>query len=188
MTEELSYAQLIGMIRDLVEKKRAATLYIRTDQDRMVMVSTQGGKIITLSSGPKHGVKAVPLLRETHSAAVRIESTPVSYHSDEVPETDVLLAMLESDTQQTPTASTTPPGVPTVSSAETARIRAILSSLLTEYLGPMAPMCCDDVLEAVGSPLDANRLSEAVKQMAAEAGGPDEARAFTERAWKALKS
>ena len=186
MSEKISPAEVIQMIRDLVTSKQTATLYIHTDRNRMVMVATKDGGIITLSSGPKHGAKAIPMLREMRSASVRVDNNAISYHSENIPPTAVLLSMLETETQKAPAASRKRPAAMGASGMEIEKVRTILSQLLTEYLGPIAPMFCEQVLDSMGNSLDSDRLRAAVQQLAAEAGGPEEARAFTERAWEQL--
>ena len=47
MSEKISPAEVIQMIRDLVTSKQTATLYIHTDRNRMVMVATKDGQLWT---------------------------------------------------------------------------------------------------------------------------------------------
>jgi hypothetical protein len=187
MSKEIPAGEVFGMIRDLVDRMETATLYIRTDKNRAVMVATKGGEIITLSSGPRHGAKAIPILRDMRTAAVRVEGHAISYHSEHMPPTAVLMAMLETDSSDQAEAggeSTGASGGAAVGVAD--RVKTVLSQLLSEYLGPVAPICCEQVMESLGNPSDADRLRLAVEKMAAEAGSPEEAQAFTLRAWKRL--
>jgi hypothetical protein len=174
------------MIHDLVTGNRTATLYVRTDKNRVVIVATREGEIITLSSGPKRGEKAIPILREMRSAAVRVENGAIAFHSSSLAPTPVLLALMEADEIPDSDPSHPPREALPAVTPQFEKVRAILSRLLTEYLGPLAPMCCEQVLESLGNSLDGDRLGLAIGRMAAEAGSPEEARAFTERAWKLL--
>lgn len=186
MNEKYSYAKVVDMIRVLVARMQTATLYIRTDHNRMVLVAMKDGEIITLSSGPRHGAKAISILREMRSAAVRIDNNAIAYHTENMPPTTVLLSMLETGTQQAPAVSGKRPSASGSSGMEKERVKIILSQLLTEYLGPIAPMCCEQVLDAMGNSLDVDQQRAAVQQLATEAGSPEEARAFTERARQQL--
>jgi len=187
MSKKISRTEVIEMIRALVTSNRTATLYIHTDKNHMVMVAVQGGEVITLSSGPRHGARAIPYLREMLSAVVRVDTNAIAYHTENVPPTRVLLSMLETETQQAPGAigkRSSPSGS---AGMEIEKVKTILSQLLAEYLGPIAPMACEQVLDPMGDSLNTARLRAAVEQLAAEAGGPEESRAFTQRAWHQLK-
>jgi len=187
MSEKLSNAQVLQLIRDHVSDMRTATLYIRTDQNRLVIVAIRQGDIVTLSSGPKHGEKAIPLLREMQSAVVRVEDEAVPFHSESVPPTTVLMAMLEGDTaRQVPVGDETPQAGGGTD-LETQRITAVLADLLSEYLGPVAPVFCEQVVGSLARPLNHDRLVSAVEKLATEAGGPQEAEDFRKRAREQLK-
>jgi hypothetical protein len=186
MNNEIPAAEVIQTIRDLVNSKGTATLYVRTDKNRVVIVAVKEGEIITLSSGPKHGAKAIPVLREMRSAAVRLENGAIAFHSENMPATSALLATLEGDPPDGDTRREERAGARNKTGLEVEKVKAVLSQLLSEYLGPMAPVCCEQVFDSLGNSLDAERLRLAIKKMAAEAGSPDEAQSFTLRAWKRL--
>jgi hypothetical protein len=95
LSDEMSYDQVIGLIERLATQRGTATLYVRTDKNRIVMVSIDNGRIVTLSSGPKRGESAIPLLQEMSSAVVRIEASAVAYHSEGMPSTQAILTMLQ---------------------------------------------------------------------------------------------
>jgi hypothetical protein len=186
MSDQISSAEVIQMIRDLVNRTQTATLYVRTDQNHVVIVATKGGEIITLSSGSAHGEKAIPVLREMQWATVRVDGNAIAYHSEAMPPTPTLLGLLSSDTQPASRVNGKRLDSAGLSNVDSERVKKILSELLSEYLGPIAPMFCEQVLESVGDSLDPKRLRMAVEKMAAEAGGTEEVRDFTNRAWKQL--
>ncbi len=187
MSKKITRTEVIEMIRALVTSNRTATLYIHTDKNHMVMVATQGGEVITLSSGPRHGVKAIPYLREMLSAVVRVDANAIAYHTENVPPTRVILSMLEAEAVQASGAVAKGPAAAASPGMEMEKVKTILSQLLAEYLGPIAPMACEHVLNPMGDTLDIARLRDAVEQLAEEAGGPAESRTFTQRAWHQLK-
>jgi len=186
MSDEISRADVIRLIRNLVAEKGTGTLYIRTNQNRVVMVAVQGGNIITLSSGPRHGESAIPMLREMSSAVVRVDSTAVAYHSDQMPPTAVLLTMLDADPGPATAGVATVQGQRARLGPEAEKVKMVLGRLLTDYMGPVGPMVCDQALGQLGDSIDGGRLRALVDQLATEIGDSDEARTFTEKAWKEL--
>jgi len=186
MSDEISRGDVISLIRNLVAEKRTGTLYIRTNLNRVVMVALKGGNIITLSSGPRHGEKAIPMLQEMSSAVVRIDDTAVAYHSEHMPQTQVLLAMIEAEAGQANSGAAAAQRRTAQLGPEAARVRTLLGRLLTDYMGPVAPMVCDQFLGPLGNSMDGDRLRAAIKGLAAEIGDSDEARSFTEKACKEL--
>jgi hypothetical protein len=62
-----------------------------------------------------------------------------------------------------------------------------LTTLLTDYMGPVAPIVCDDCLAACGTPLTAEALSTAIARMAQEIGSASEAQSFSLQARQRLK-
>lgn len=186
MSDEISRAEVIRMIRNLVADKGTATLYIRTNQNRVVMVAVSGGNIITLSSGPRHGAKAVPMLQEMVSGTVRTDDTAVAYHSDQLPPTDALLTMLEASPEPATFANAAAQAQSGRLGPEAEKVKLVLGRLLTDFMGPVAPMVCDQYLGQLGTSIDSGRLRALVDQLAAEIGDSEEARTFTEQAWKEL--
>ncbi|MDJ0807393.1 MAG: hypothetical protein QNJ78_11220 [Gammaproteobacteria bacterium] len=186
MGEEITSAELTRMVHDSLAEMRSATLFIRTDKNRIIVISTKGGEIITMFSGPKHGAGVIPMLLEMHSATVRIDDVAISHRSSSLPPTPVLMDMLESGKVNVPVETSKGSKATPASRPDFEVAKAVLSELLTEYLGPLAPMCCDDILESLGNSLEGDRLRTAIEKMAAEAGGPEEAQAFSEKAWKQL--
>lgn len=186
MTQQFSYADVVDMVRDLVAKKGTGTLYVRTDQNRVVMIGIRGGEIVTLSSGPKRGEKAIPILRDMGSAAVRVEDSAVAYHSEEMPPTAVILAMLGSRTQpQVPDApAKEPPG--TDASIEAERVKTVVCHLLGPHLGPITPLICEEVVGSITGPLDAQALRTIVERLASEIADQTEALQFVAEAQRQL--
>lgn len=187
MSAEISRAEVFRMIRGLVTGKGTATLYIHTDNNRMIIVAAQDGEIITLTSGPKHGAKAIPMLQEMQSAKVRVDDNAISLRSENMPPTSELLTLIETETPDASDESGKRSPATRVLTPKVEEAKGILSQLLTEYMGPIAPMYCEQVLDSLGNSLDGDNLLIAVDKMAKEAGGPAEAQAFTEQALKKLR-
>jgi len=190
MNDQFSYPDVVRMIKDLVAKRGTATLYVRTDRNRVVMIGVRGGEIVTLSSGPKRGEKAIPMLREMSSATVRIEDSAVAFHSEEMPSTQTILAMLsaEAEPRQPETsaaAANTPPSNDRV--METEKVRTVLCHLLGPHLGPISPLICEEVVDSISGPLDAQRLRSIIDRLATEIADPAEALQFAAEAARQLK-
>ena len=151
------------------------------------MVAVKSGNIITFSSGPRHGEKAIPMLQEMTSAVVRVSDEALSYRSNQMPPTQRLLEMLEADlgpqTAGEAAAGGWRSGGP---GAEAEQVRLVLGQLLIDFMGPVAPMVCDQHLSSLGGSLDTDRLRVLIAKLAAEIGDSEEAQTFTEQARNAL--
>lgn len=187
MTQQFSYADVVRMIRELVAKKDTATLYVRTDQNRVVMVGIRGGEIVTLSSGPKRGEKAIPILRDMTSAAVRVEDSALAYHSHEMPTTAVILAMLGSGSEPQASVTTADEPASTNGSMEAERVRTVLCHLLGPHLGPISPLICEEVVGGITGQLDTQALRNIIERLATEIADPTEALQFVSDAQRELK-
>jgi len=190
MSEETPRAEVIRMIHDAVAKKRTTTFYIRTDKNRMVMLGIKQGEIVTLSSGPKRGENAVPILREMTSGVVRSEDAAVAFHSDQMPPTGALLAMIEATdvgSDGLHRAAQGTPSPPTGAGMEKEAAQTILCQLLAKYMGPIAPMVCKDAFDNLGDSVDAPQLWTAIETLAAEIDNDIEAKEFSRLAAQQLK-
>lgn len=196
MKEEISRTEVIRWLRKLVADKRTATLYVRTNHNRMAMIGIKKGEIVTLVCGPKRGMKAIPLLQEMSSAVVNEENTAVAHHSDELPPTSTILAMIEAGGEMasfvgdgSPASQTFSPMAAMASAGfvKTISARATLVELLTDYMGPIASMVCDDALDSFGPTIDnPAKLREAIDRIARELNDIRDAKAFAAQAKKLL--
>jgi len=153
----------------------------------VVMIGVRGGEIVTLSSGPKRGERAIPILREMGSAAVRQEDSAVAYHSDEMPSTAVILAMLGSGSEPQASAAPAKEAGSSDSVIEAERVRTVLCQLLGPHLGPISPLICEEVVDSISGPLNAQALLNIIERLATEIADPMEALEFVAEAQRQLK-
>jgi len=190
MNDEMPREKIIRLIKDAVARKSTGTVYIRTDLKHMVIIGLKDGEIVTLLSGPKRGVKAIPVLAGMRAGVLRLEETVVPFHLDELPRTDALLEMLEQGGADSRQGSAIAPHAASRAgdaAFEKEAVRKVLCPLLTEYMGPISSIMCADALAGLGDSADVVQLRSAIDQMAAEIGNAEEAKQFTQRAAQQLK-
>jgi hypothetical protein len=187
MHEKVCYADVVRTIRDLVSRRGTATLYVRTDRNRIVIIGVKSGRIVTLSSGPKRGEKAIPILREMSAGAMRVDDSALAYRSEEMPPTPAILAMLVSGRDRRPSAAHRAEPATSDRIMEAEKIRTILCQLLGPHLGPKSPLACEEVVASANGPLDAQGLRNIIDRLAAEIADPAEALKFATEATRQLR-
>ncbi len=78
-----------------------------------------------------------------------------------------------------------PPEAP---SFDMQRAKSALCELLTDYLGPFAPIICDEKVVAMGDSADLGTIKAALEEIAGELQDRKEAEEFLARAWKRLQA
>ena len=184
MTESVDYAVFYEQLSELVSRRETGTIYVKNDANHLAIIGIRGGKIISLACGPKRGRSAVELIRHTRSCSVRVDDGAVSFHEHELPSTAELLEQLsplhdlgETASQQGP-GSTLPDGV--------AGHAQFLCNLLTEFIGPVAPLVCEEKIVSAGALAAPDQLAQVIHELAREIDDPEEARQFVNRAEQAL--
>jgi hypothetical protein len=203
MSERITYPQLLELLRDLVAKGETATLYISTDQNHSVVIGVQAGRIVALSSGLRHGEKAIPLVREMREGSYRREAVAVPHRSKQLPPTEEILALLAGDDvsslaephaaseagiEPSPTveiATDHPPPLPLAFDPK--RAHKALCELLSDYLGPICSMVCEESEERLGGVHNPRDLEVLIDLLAREIAAPEEAEQFTVRARERLE-
>ncbi len=183
MSERIDYGEFYQRILELVTDKSTGTLYARTNKNHLVIVAVRDGRIVSLACGPKRGDAAVPLIRQMVSADVRLDDSAIPYHERELPPTERILAVLEPGTWASVNDSaTTPAASHGTMPADIQGKAQALCELLTDYIGPAAPLVCEEKLSTFAALDNPQSIDSAITNLAAEIQDSREAREFDSRA------
>lgn len=187
MAEQITYDGFLNLIESMVERKESGALYVRTDTNRSIFVGLRNGIIEALASGPKHGLDAITTILQMSHGSCRRDDTVLSFHSKDLPSTSDILLLLKKRAplpveQESPVASPARD-----SEIDSGRAGKILCELLHDYLGPVAPLICEDVTgngAKIRTPAD---LDTAIGCLAEEIESSAEAAEFIVRAREGVR-
>ena len=186
MTEAVDYAVFYDQLSELVSRRETGTIYLKNDANHLAIIGIRNGRIISLACGPKRGKSAVELVRHTRSCSVRVDDGAVSFHEHELPSTAELLEQLSPMQDLGETASKQEPGASLPDGV--AGHAQILCSLLTEFIGPVAPLVCEEKIVSADGLAAPEQLAQVIHKLALEIDDPEEARQFVDRAQQALQT
>lgn len=159
----LGYRDLIGEVRRLSAEGRTGTVFITTADNHSVRFVLRGGTISAVGFGLQTGLAAVTSITRITGGRLSFSDEPLQHESQaELPPTAELLTLLSGAAADAGDGGGAGPGLMATSLN---RSSAILEAELVEYLGPMARVVCNDVIEG----------------LARELGDRDKAARFTER-------
>ena len=188
MGEFAHYGELVSVLKQSVKDRTTGTLFIRTDNNRSVMVGLDRGEIVMLACGVKRGLDAVPEIRAIRGGSYRLTSSAIDIGASALPPTADLLRMLEG-TQ--PAAPPSPGGAPRAAEggAESDARPAVdlLRKIFSEFIGPIGIMVFEGVLKRLGAPRGAEEIERLIEALAGELGDPGEASRFKQTARARLK-
>ncbi len=200
--------QLIAELRALCAAKRTGTLFIITLENHPAQIVLRDGEIVGLSYRLTRGPEALAPLKTFGAARSRFQSEAVPPSDPRLPPTAEVLALLGAESgpsaeraqpgstgdaklagearppvEVRPPADTRPAAhaEPSVAATEVVgRLRPLIERELAEFLGPMAPLICDEHLTGRTGlgPQEINKLVEAI---AGEIGDPAKEAQFTQR-------
>ena len=184
----LTFAQLLDVLTDFVNKKRSGTMYIHSDTNHVVTVALDKGRIYAIYHGPKRGRKAIAPMSKMNSGTYRFEDTGLSGVAQDLPSTPEILNALRIPHSED--AST--PGAAAHAGADISlearnKVCQELKDLLSERLGPIAGMVFDGALSEAGDfCATAEGTQGFINQLASDIDDPEEAAIFREQANAAL--
>ncbi len=188
MAVRISYDDFVSLIESMVQHKESGTLYIRTDANRSVIVGIQKGNIKAFISGAKHGLEAITMILQMSYGSCRRADTVLSFHSKDLPSTsDILLLLKKRSPPSTVGESPRPPSSPS-SQIDSVLAGQILCELLHDYVGPVAPIICDDITDNGAKIHTREDLESAIGNLANEIDSSVEAEEFINRARENLRA
>ena len=164
MNEAQSYVpfvQLVGELKILSREGRTGTAYIVTDDNRMARLGLEAGHIDLIWFHRKRGADALALMSQIQAGRLRFEdAVKAPADTSDLPSTTEILEFLlkQAASDTTTTAANAAGNSPIVASAD----REMIEEVLTDYLGPMASIICDEHLS------EGQDLESALKALATE--------------------
>ena len=193
MADQITYENFVSQVEHMVENRESGALFVRTDTNHSVVLTIDKGEIVSLISGPRQGIDAMERILEMASCSLRRDDNLLtSLGTGAVPSTSEILHHLKQGKAVTkPSAPDAQEGVRESSGGDAKpidpnRAGKVLCDLLHEYLGPVAPMICDDVTFGGQKLSTSSQLVAAINSLAREIDSASEAKEFKERAYKRL--
>ncbi len=153
--EFLPFAGIVDYLRQLCAQERSGTVFLVSDDNRMAQVRLDKGQIASLLCRNRRGLEALGILRSMAHARLRFDETFLARgENDQLSNQAVFDGLAGAAPVPAPavTAVAAPalPAVPAPAAAArapallTPRARAVIQRVLTQYIGPMAEIVCDD--------------------------------------------
>ena len=185
MTETVTYEGFVNLIESMVRNRESGSLYLRTDTNRSVCIGIRQGEIEALVSGPRRGLTAVKTILGMSSGTYRRDDTSLAFHFGDLPPTTEILRILRERRLESTAGSDSAAILGRDDSRERAvdaqRSIKLLCDLLHDYLGPVAPLICDDLTQR-GNLRTSADLDAAIIKLAAEIESSSESQEFIQRA------
>lgn len=175
--QEITRDQFIELLESLVGTRRTCTLYVRTPDNHVIVVGLDSGKIVFLTCGARRGEQALQMIRSMQRGTYRLtDDAPAPGGSaHRLPSSEELLSVLKS-------RGAGPEGF------DGAWAKDVLCQLTGSYLGPIAPIVCEDVISEVGGIDSLDKARQVVDKIAREIADQHEAAEFRDQAHKQLSS
>jgi len=204
--QQLSFGELLQVIRTLVREQRTGTMFIHTDSNHSVRIGMEDGRIISCAFGKYRGHDALPHIRQIHSGKYSF-AEGIFNNSSEIPlpSTQDLLSSFSGESLTTPARESHPaPTIPEPTSpSSTAPPAPSLGDSLLEgsdlslrgvdlyealvrelavHMGPIADMVADDYRDSIVSATRQEQLRPVVHEIAEQLDDPQRTQEFREQA------
>jgi hypothetical protein len=139
-------------------------MFIITAENHVAQFILRGGEVVGLSHRLLRGLDALPSMRTFTAGRYRFVEEPVDRTDPGLPPTLELLALLIPEHAGPAESPQSTPPTPNIRQALES-VRSLIEPELTEFLGPMAELICQEHLArltALNSPEHFTRLVEAI--------------------------
>lgn len=177
--ELLPHDRLIAQLHSLCAAKRTGTMFIITAENHPAQVALREGEIVGLSYRLTRGPDALPAMKTFTAARYRFQDEPVQPADPKLPPTSELLALLTPGPGAARERSQVEPTAGTGEADD--RIRLLIERELTEFLGPMAGLICEEYLREATGLSSSQGVSRLVEAIAKEIGDPAKEAHFKHR-------
>lgn len=166
MSVRLDYDAFYRLLADSVSEVATCTIFGRTDSNHSVIIGLDRGRIVCLRCGARKGMEAVAALREMQTGTFRVDDSLLELHSTAPPPTADLIAALHPTHGKVPASDATErhAGV----TFDAAAVGSSLCSIVSDYLGPVAPIVCEEKIAEVGGLRGREELEAAIRNLAWE--------------------
>lgn len=180
--ELLPFLRIVEYLKQLCAQGRSGTLFLVSDDNRMAQVRLAHGEIASLLCRNRRGLEALGILRGMQHARLRFdESFIVNDDNDNLSTQavfDNLSGVASSGAASAAPRVAAPPkasaaaGEPALALALSPEVKATIERVMTQYIGPMAEIVCEDHFEQAGN------MRALVQLLAGEINAPDQAAKF----------
>lgn len=181
--EFLPFLRIVEYIRQLCAQRRSGTVFVVSDDNRMAQVHLENGEIASLLCRNRRGLEALGMMRAMQNARLRFDESYIAKaEKDNLSTQDIFddlfgaasTAVLRDRVSALPAAARASASAAgqQQESTLTSEVRAIVQRVMTQYIGPMAEIVCEDHFEQAGN------LSALVQLLAGEISAPEQAAKF----------
>jgi hypothetical protein len=170
--ELLPFLRVVDYLRQLCAQGRSGTVFLVSDDNRMAQVRLDQGQIASLLCRNRRGIEALGILRSMANARLRFDETFLVKDEHDNLSTQAIFDALGGGSGDVQAAAAAPPRPVAAPMALTPALKATIQRVMTQYIGPMAEIICDDHFEAAGN------LQALVQLLADEISAPAQAAKF----------
>ncbi|MDP1610336.1 MAG: hypothetical protein Q8M11_04720 [Sulfuritalea sp.] len=169
--------EIAARIRKEVNAGGTGTLIIRSSDSHIAMLGFDNGVLVSLFCEGMRGFKALPRLIKIETGTCQFDHSQPGQPQADLPPIAELLALLESGASAAPT--------PAVKIAE--ETIAQIGKALIEYLGPIAPMFCNNLVRSSGGLHSIADAEQLIEKLAREIDGDAQRKQFVTAARRCLE-
>lgn len=173
MSDIITRNELVDLLKMLIGKRCSNTVYVRTDDNHLISIGVEDGAIVSVMAGPRFGERAIATLQNLRSGTYRIEPGVAAQRRGGLPSSDELLTRISAEGTE-------------VGGRDVHWIQNTLCKLLVTYLGPIAPLVCQQTMAAAGPLSSRDKVLGLVESLAREIDAPAEADRFRAQATQEL--
>jgi hypothetical protein len=171
---------IIDALQSLCGAKRSGTMFIITAENHVAQFILRGGEVVGLSHRLLRGLDALPSMRSFSAGRYRFVEEAVDRTDPGLPPTLDLLALLIPEHAGPAESPQSRPPTPNMRQAlESAR--SLIEPELTEFLGPMAELICQEHLAHVTTLTSPQQFTRLVEGIAKEIGDSTKEAQFKQR-------
>jgi hypothetical protein len=151
--ELLPFLRIVDYLKQLCAQGRSGTVFLVSDDNRMAQVRLDKGQIASLLCRNRRGIEALGILRSMANARLRFDESFLVKDENDNLSTQAIFDALGGAETASPAAATPRPAAPASvpALALTPAVRATIQRVMTQYIGPMAEIICDDHFDAAGN-------------------------------------
>ena len=141
-----SLPTIVEQIRQLCTQLRTGTVFLVSDQNRMVQVHLDRGEIALLMHRNRRGQEALQIIAGMRQARLRFDEGYVTKAEKDPLSTQAVLDYLKAAALDAPATDTAlavmPPGGAAPAIALSKELASAIQAIVTRYIGPMAEIVC----------------------------------------------
>jgi hypothetical protein len=179
-TELFPFQRVVDYLKQLCAQGRSGTLFLVSDDNRMAQVRLDNGQIASLLCRNRRGLEALGILRNMQHARLRFDESFMAKDENDNLSTQAIFDNLSgvasggaaSAAPAAKAAAPKPAAAGEPGLALTPELKATIQRVMTQYIGPMAEIVCEDHFEQAGN------MRALVQLLAGEISAPDQAAKF----------